>query len=81
MNERFRKPGPYRIPRGQANGSRGMQFLNVKSLYVVYEIPPGIFTGPDKLKSEVLSRMRSLQKRPSRIRTFFMLTDTLNAAA
>jgi len=40
-----------------------------------------VITGPDKLKSEVLSHMRSLQKRPSRIRTFFMLPDTLYAAA
>jgi transposase len=40
-----------------------------------------VITGPDKLKSEVLSHMRSLQKRPSRVRTFFMLPDTLYAAA
>ncbi|MFA5183803.1 MAG: IS630 family transposase [Syntrophales bacterium] len=40
-----------------------------------------VLAGPDKLRSEVLSHMRSLQKRPSRIRSFFMLPDTLYAAA
>jgi len=40
-----------------------------------------VITGPDKLKSEVLSLMRSLQKRLCRIRSFFMLPDTLYATA
>jgi len=37
--------------------------------------------GPDKLRAEVMSYMRSLQKRPSRIRSFFKTPDTLYAAA
>ncbi|MDD5205030.1 MAG: IS630 family transposase [Desulfobacterales bacterium] len=40
-----------------------------------------VITGPKALRSEVLSLMRSLQRRPSRIRSFFMLPDTIYAAA
>jgi len=40
-----------------------------------------VIVGPDKMRSEVVSHLKSLQKRPARIRSFFQTPDTLYAAA
>ena len=40
-----------------------------------------VITGPDQLRAEVSSHLRSLQRKPARIQSFFQTPDTLYAVA
>ena len=39
-----------------------------------------VITGPDQLRGAALSHLRSLQRRPARIRSFFQTPETRYAA-
>lgn len=59
-----------------------LQCVECVSILAQYDSNRGVkkVTGPDDMKQKIISHLRWMQKTPDRIRSFFHLLTTKNAA-